>query len=117
MGTLIGLDPGSVHTVVHEEHRYVLSVYKNPKVGRKPAKVVPLLANCLTGGPLPHQSGRYRLPGIIANYRRFAPGVNQLCLQHREEHWFQSWWKAAGGMNCVTDSGNKCIYVMPSVAP
>ena len=97
----VGLDPGDVNTVVHKEHRYALSVYKNPKVGRKPAKVVPLLTNCLTGGSLPHRSGRYHLPGIIANYRRFAPGVdtfNQMCLQHREEHRFQSWWKALGGM-------------------
>ena len=97
----VGLDPGSVNMVVHKEHRYALSVYKNPKVGRKPAKLVPLLANCLTGGWLPHRSGQYHLPGIIANYRRFAPGVdtfNQMCLQHREEHRFQSWWKALGGM-------------------
>ena len=97
----VRLDPGDVNTVVHKEHRYALSVYNNPKVGRKPAKVVPLLTNCLTGGSLPHRSGRYHLPGIIANYRRFAPGVdtfNQMCLQHREEHRFQSWWKALGGM-------------------
>ena len=97
----VGSDPGDVNTVVHKEHRYALSVYKNPKVGRKPAKVVPLLTNCLTGGSLPHRSGRYHLPGIIAHYRRFAPGVdtfNQMCLQHREEHRFQSWWNALGGM-------------------
>ena len=97
----VGLDPGDVNTVVHKEHGYALSVYKNPKVGRKPAKVVPLRTDCLTGGSLPHRSGRYHLPGIIANYRRFAPGVdtfNQMCLQHREEHRFQSWWKALGGM-------------------
>ena len=97
----VGFDPGSVHTVVHKEHWYALSVYKNRKVGRKPSKVVPLRTNCLTGLPLPHRSGRYHLPGIIANYHRVAPGVdafNQMCLQHREEHWFQSWWKALGGM-------------------
>ena len=64
----VGLHPGGLNTVVHKEHRYALSVYKNSKVGRKPAKVVPLLINCLTGGPLPHQSGRYHLPGIIAHY-------------------------------------------------
>ena len=97
----VGLDPGDVSTVVHKKHRYALSVYKNPKVGRKPAKVVPLLTNCLTGGPLQHRSGRYHLPGMIANCRRFALGMdtyNQMCLQHREEHRFQSWWKALGGM-------------------
>ena len=97
----VGLDPGDVNTVVHKEHGYAPSVYKNPRVGRKPAKVVPLLTNCLTGGSLPHRSGRYHLPGRIANYRRFAPGVdtfNQMCLQHREEHRFQSWCKALGGM-------------------
>ena len=96
----VGLNPGCVNTVVHEKHKYALSVYKNPKVGRKVAKVVPLLTNCLPGPPRMHQRG-YQLPGIIANCRKFSPGVhtlNQMCLQHREEHRFQSWWKALGGM-------------------
>ena len=34
----VGLDPGSVHTVVHKEHRYGLSVYKNPKNGAQAGK-------------------------------------------------------------------------------
>ena len=38
----VGLNPGCVNTVVHEKHKYVLSVYKNPKVGREAAKVAPL---------------------------------------------------------------------------
>ena len=95
----VGLNPGCVNTAVHEKHKYALSVYKNPKVGRKAAKVVPLLTNCLAGPPCMHRRG-YQLPGIIMNYRKFSPGVdafNQMCLQHREEHRFQSWWKALGG--------------------
>ena len=84
--------------VVHKERRYALSIYKNLKVGRKLAKVVPLLNNCLTGGPLPHRNGRCRQPGIIANYRRLGVDTfNQMCLQYREEHRFQSWCKALGG--------------------
>ena len=96
----IRLNAGYVNTVVHKEHWYALSVYKNPKVGCKAAKVVPLLTNCLAGPPRMHRTG-YQLPGIIANYRNFSPGAdsfNQMCLQHREEHRFKSWWKALGGM-------------------
>ena len=86
--------------VVHEEHGYELSVYKNPKVGRKAVQVVPILTNCLAGPPLMHRRGS-RLPSIIANYCKFSLGVdpfNQMCLQHQEEHRFQSWWKALRGM-------------------
>ena len=95
----IGLNPGCVNTVVHEKHKYALSVYKNPKVGRKAANVVPLLTNCLPGPPQMHRRG-YELHGIIANYRKFSPRVdtlNQMCLQDREDHRFQSLWKDLGG--------------------
>ena len=50
----VGLNPGCVNTVVHEKHKYALSVYKNPKVGHKAAKVVLLLTNCLPKPPRMH---------------------------------------------------------------
>ena len=72
------------------------SASKSPKVGKKAPRAVSLVTNC-HHGPRVLRKGRYRLPGIVANYCTFAPGVdvcNQLCLQHREERRFPSWWKA-----------------------
>ena len=95
-----GLHPGKVNTVVHKEDGYALSIFKSPKVGKKAARAVPLVTNC-HHGPHVWRKRRYRLPGIVANYRTFAPGVdvcNQLCLQHREERRFPNWWKALNGM-------------------
>ena len=63
-------------------------------MGKKAARAVPLVTNC-HHGPHVWRKRRYRLPGIVANYRTFAPGVdvcNQLCLQHREERRFPNWW-------------------------
>ena len=88
-----GLQPGKVNTVVHKEDGYALSIFKSPKVGKKAARAVPLVTNC-HHGPHVWRKRRYRLPGIVANYRTFAPGVdvcNQLCLQHREERRFANW--------------------------
>ena len=95
-----GLHPGKVNTVVHKEDGYALSIFKSPKVGKKAARAVPLVTNC-HHGPHVWRKRRYRLPGIVANYRTFAPGVDvcsQLCLQHREERRFPNWWKALNGM-------------------
>ena len=91
---------GKVNTVVHRDDGYALSIFKSPKVGKKPPGVVPLVTNC-HHGPRVLRKGRYRLPGVVANYRTFAPGVdvcNQLCLPHREERRFQLLWKALNGM-------------------
>ena len=95
-----GLQPGKLNTVVHKEDGYALSIFKSPKVGKKAARAVPLVTKC-HHGPHVWQKRRYRLPGIVANCRTFAPGVdvyNQLCLQHREEERFSNWWKALNGM-------------------
>ena len=95
-----GLRPGKVNTVVHKEDGYVLSIFKSPKVGKKAACAVPLVTNC-HHGPHVWRKRRYRLAGIVANYRTFAPGVdvcNLLCLQHPEERRFPNWWKALNGM-------------------
>ena len=93
---------------VHEIHKYALSVYQNPKVGRKAAKVVPLLTNYLPGPSRMHPKG-YELPSNIVHYPKFSPGAdtfNQMCLQHREEHRFQAWWKALGGMMSMIGATN-----------
>ena len=54
-----------------QEMRLVCNI---PKVGRKPAKVVPLLTNCLVGPPHMHRRG-CQLPSITASYRKFSPGM------------------------------------------
>ena len=33
------------------DKNYELAVYKNPKVGHKPPRLVPLLTNCCPGAP------------------------------------------------------------------
>ena len=72
-----------------------LQVYKNPRVGHKPPRVVPLLSNC--GFPqevVVHKKRGYEMPAIIGCYRALAGGVdtaNQLALQHRETGRFRKW--------------------------
>ena len=52
-----GLRPGETNSVVNVEHGYSLTVFKNPKVGKKPARCVPFLTNCDMG---PRGSARYQ---------------------------------------------------------
>ena len=73
---------------------YALHVYKNPKVGGKAARVVPLMTNC---APEEHntvsKSGK-PVPGVIQAYSDLAGGVdtaNQLALQWRERGRFRKW--------------------------
>ena len=90
-----GFPPSKVNTMVHKVHN-VLSIFKSLKAGNTAPRAVPLVTNC-HHGPCVLWKRRYRLPGIMANYRTFAPG-NRLCLQHREERRFPSWSEALNGM-------------------
>ena len=107
------LPPGKVSTVVHKDDGYALSIFKSPQVGKKAPRAVPLVTNC-HHGPCVLWKGRYHQPRIVANYHTFAPGVdvcNQLCLEHREERRFPSWWKALNGMllrMAVTNAFTSC---------
>ena len=63
------------------------------KVGKKAARVVPLVTNCHHG---PHVWPK------VAKYRTFAPSVdvcNEMCSQRGEERRFPMWWKALNGMS------------------
>lgn len=82
--------------VVHTEYNYALCVYKNPKVGLKPARCVPIVTNCSLDH-LPtevvHPRG-YKLPGLVHTYRIVANGVdhhNQMGLTYRELGRMSSW--------------------------
>ena len=49
--------------------KYSLHVYKNPKVGNKPPRVVPFLSNCVFGSEWVRHRGGYELPPVVAAYR------------------------------------------------
>ena len=89
------LEEGGLATAKVSTANYTLQVYKNPRVGHKPPRVVPLLSNC--GFPqevVVHKKRGYEMPAIIGCYRALAGGVdtaNQLALQHRETGRFRKW--------------------------
>ena len=77
--------------------KYSLHVYKNPKVGSKPPRVVPFLSNCEFDNEWVRHRGGYELPPVVAAYRQLANGVdsaNQMALEHRETGRFKSWTRA-----------------------
>jgi hypothetical protein len=93
----VATPPGSTSHAVFKDGGYELFVYKNPRVGHKPPRVVPLLSNCVfpEGGTV-HARG-YTLPAVVQVYRQLAGGVdtsNQMALQHRELGRFVNWAKA-----------------------
>ena len=70
------------------DFKYSLCVYKNPKVGHKPPRVVPMLTNVWFArkGP-PHQRSGREVHPVVAAYRtlsRGVDGVNQMALQMRQ---------------------------------
>ena len=70
------------------DFKYSLCTYKNPKVGHKPPRVVPMLTNVWFArkGPPHRRSGREVHP-VVAAYRtlsRGVDGVNQMALQMRQ---------------------------------
>ena len=77
--------------------KYSLHVYKNPKVGSKPPRVVPFLSNCVFDNEWVRHRGGYELPPVVAAYGQLANGVdsaNQMALEHRETGRFKSWTRA-----------------------
>ena len=67
---------------------YELCVYKNPKVGHKPPKIVPFLTNCWYGVDDPARDRRgNNLPAVVAEHREVScavGGANQMALQMRQ---------------------------------
>ena len=89
------LEEGGLATAKVSTANYTLQVYKNPRLGHKPPRVVPLLSNC--GFPqevVVHKKRGYEMPAIIGCYRALVDGVdtaNQLALQHRETDRLRKW--------------------------
>ena len=76
---------------------FMLCVFKNRPVGRKPARVVPILHNIkFSGAMVTHHLGD-QIPRPIYAYRQLAGGVdtaNQMALQHREVGRCSTWAQA-----------------------
>ena len=79
--------PGQMAKAYVRKGGYSLHLFKNPKVGSNPPRVVPFVSNCQYDGMrVPHRWG-YLLPPIVAPHWQLANGVdnaNQLALEHRE---------------------------------
>ena len=87
-----------------------LHVYKNPKVGGKAARVVPVMTNCAPEEQNTVSKSGKRVPGVIQAYRDLAGGVdtaNQLALRWRERGRFRKWSDSVQ-VHAVLRS-NKCI--------
>ena len=90
------LRPGQVATGVRTRGHFAQHVYKNPKVGRKPPRVVRVLTTC-NFEPKWRGSGTKESPTCIGAYRQLAGGVDtahQLALQYREVGRFHNCAKA-----------------------
>ena len=67
------IQAGQTAVATVDGHKYALQVYKQPKTGGKPPKLVPILSNVQPArGPL-HHTGREIHP-LVAAYRQLARG-------------------------------------------
>ena len=94
------IQAGQTAVATVDGHKYALQVYKQPKTGGKPPKLVPILSNLwyAARGPL-HHTGREIHP-LVAAYRQVARGVdsaNQMALQMRLLGRQMSWSQAVRG--------------------
>ena len=65
---------------------YEFAVYKNPKVGHKPRRLVPFLTSCWFVEEAPKGGRGNPLPPVVALYREFSravDGANRMVLQMR----------------------------------
>lgn len=91
------LPSGHMVSCTFVEYKYSLHVYKNPAVGSKAPRLVPLLSNCEFDPTWPVHKRGYTVPPPIGFYRKHANGVDtmdQLALQHREVGRHTTWSRA-----------------------
>jgi hypothetical protein len=96
----VGLAEGQTRSFYHSGRGYCLHLYKNPKVGGKAPRVVPVLSNLAFGGGVVRHARGYSIPTCIHAYRQSANGVdhfNQMSLQHREVGRNRTWSSAVRG--------------------
>ena len=78
---------GNMARAIVADKNYELAVYKNPKMGHKPPRLVPFLTNCWYGEEVPKDRRGNPLPPVVACYREFSraeDGANQMALQMRQ---------------------------------
>ena len=86
-----------------------LAVYKNPKVGHKPPRLVPFLTNCWYGEELPKDRRGIPPPPVVVCYREFSRavnGANQMALQMRQLGRQMTWSHAVRGFMVQYAAGN-----------
>ena len=78
---------GDMARAIVANKNYELAVYKNPKVGHKPPRLVPFLTNCWYGEEVPKDRRGNPLPPVVACHREFSravDGAKQMALQMRQ---------------------------------
>ena len=104
-----GSTPHSMRSCVRKDTPYGIYTYKNPKVGRKAACVVPFFSNVsVPRGWHTHKRG-YHLPPLVYMYQHMPPAMdtcNQLALQLREPNRRPRWPMAVRAMLLQYGVGN-----------
>ena len=80
-------EEGDVAKAIVADKDYELAVYKNPKVGHKPPRLVPFLPNFWYGEEVPKVRRGNPLPPVVACYPEFShavDGANHMALQMRQ---------------------------------
>ena len=91
------LREGEEECAVASELPFALHCFKNPKVGGKAARVVPMYTNCSVDPALWQHPRGHWLPPLSGAYRSLAAGVDQanaLALHFREIKRFPTWSRA-----------------------
>ena len=70
------LKPGLVAAAVCQGRGYSLKMFKNPKVGSKPPRVVTFWTNCSYPSQFTKHKNAYELPPVVAAYRGLANGMD-----------------------------------------
>ena len=91
------------------DKNYELAVYKKPKVGHKPPRLVPFLTNCWYGEEVPKDQRENPLPPVVACYQEFSvavDGANRMALQMRQQERQMTWSHAVRGFMVRYAAGN-----------
>ena len=113
------LREGGEECAVASDLPFALHCFKNPKVGGKAARVVPMYTNCSVDPALWQHPRGHWLPPLVGAYRSLAAGVDQanaLALHFREIQRFQTWSRALrafvlryGVVNTISTCKDLCL--------
>ena len=91
------------------DKNYQLAVYKDPKVGHKPPRLVPLLNTCWYGEEVPKDRRGNPLRPVVAcdwEFFRAVDGANQMALQMRQLGRQMTWSHAVRALMVRYAAGN-----------